>query len=245
MALTLSGLTLTGGLSMGKQPPVGPTDPYYNDVSVLLHMSGANNGTTFTDNSPRVKTVSAVGSAVTSTAQYKFEPSALYVNGDNNYVSSAYNVDFNLQPGDFTVEFWYRPAVNPAFGSPKTLISYGAAGAPSYRVVHYATVLEGRLFFSSSNFREVTGGITISANTWYHVALVRTTAGGAKLYINGIGSNVNTGSFNGSTSGTLTIGANIDGSSGMNGYIDDVRITKGVARYTANFTPPTEPFPNQ
>jgi hypothetical protein len=82
----------------------------------------------------------------------------------------------------------------------------------------------------------------ISTNTWYHIALVR-NSGTSTLYVNG--TSVGSGTTTGNCSGTyLAIGGYYDTSYLYQGYLDELRITKGVARYTANFTPQTSEFPN-
>jgi hypothetical protein len=86
-----------------------------------------------------------------------------------------------------------------------------------------------------------------SAGTWYHVAVTR-SGNTFKLFRNGVqnGSTVtNSNSCPATAStGALYVGSDVGGGFGnWNGYIDDLRITKGYARYTTNFTPPTQAFP--
>jgi hypothetical protein len=87
---------------------------------------------------------------------------------------------------------------------------------------------------------------TITTNTWYHVAVVRNGTS-FKTYINGAEVHTQTTSNSlGDYTTPLVIGARtFDYNVKLNGYIDELRITKGVARYTSNFIPPTAPFPNQ
>jgi hypothetical protein len=85
-------------------------------------------------------------------------------------------------------------------------------------------------------------GSNITAGTWNHIAVTRSGIT-VRLFVNGIVVATNTSSL--SLSNTLPLGVGIQTSSitnSLNGYLSDTRITKGVARYTANFTPPTEPF---
>ena len=86
------------------------------------------------------------------------------------------------------------------------------------------------------------GSLVPSIDTWYHVAYVR-SSGTTKLYIDGteIISVADTTNY---TDTNFTVGGWYSNSYLLNGYIDDLRITKGVARYTAAFTPPTAAFPD-
>ena len=87
-------------------------------------------------------------------------------------------------------------------------------------------------------------GMLFSTDTWYHIALVRYGTS-IKLYVNGV-SNISTSSSLGlvDNSVSLSIGSMLTGEYSMNGYIDELRISKGVARWTSNFTPPTQPYSN-
>ena len=89
-------------------------------------------------------------------------------------------------------------------------------------------------------------GTTFTINTWNHVALVRFN-GVTKLYLNGSQTGSNYTDTNNYTSGVNScfVGGFYDGSGSWNGYIDDFRITRGIARYTQNFTPPTAAFLNK
>jgi hypothetical protein len=81
---------------------------------------------------------------------------------------------------------------------------------------------------------------------WQHVAFTR-NGGTLRLFLNGqIVQQVNgySGTLNTITN-FLHVGSGVNGDSKMNGYMDEVRITRGVARYTASFTPPQQPLPRQ
>src|SRR6185437_4647016 len=87
-------------------------------------------------------------------------------------------------------------------------------------------------------------GAALSANTWYHVAFVR-SGNTITAYVNGVqyGSPV-TDSSTATFNNQVFIGSYADSYGKFQGYIDELRVTKGVARYLANFTPPNAPFPN-
>jgi hypothetical protein len=84
---------------------------------------------------------------------------------------------------------------------------------------------------------------SLTGNTWTHLAVTRANVTNY-VFINGTLRNTFTYG-NTLTSGNVTIGADVAGSNAFTGYIDEVRITDGFARYTANFTPTTTAFPTQ
>ena len=238
----------TGGLLDKARSSGGNGDPHFDKVSLLLHMDGANGRTTFTDSSATPKTVTAVGDAKISTAQSKFGGASGYFDGVGAYLTVPYSSGFAFDAGEFCVEHW----VFPESGNPSIcdLVASNSAVFPgngwAIRLRTGDKPIAG-LSTSGSDYIGLEGTITIPLNTWAHLALVR-VGNTASLYVNGLlsVSATITGSQN-NTNDPIFIGKNgavADSTWNFKGYIDDVRITKGVARYTANFTPPTEPFPN-
>jgi hypothetical protein len=216
----------------------GVPDPDYPNVSLLLHGDGTNGSTSIIDSSPSPKTVTAVGNAQISTAQSKFGGSSIAFDGTGDYLSVPNDGTLQMGSVDFTIEFWIYFNSLSGYQTPfdKGVVSAGAllmqTGNGDGRINVYAS---GSLVFAES-----TNGSTA---TWTHYALVR-NSGTLKLYRDGTetGSVANSTNFN--SAETVGIGAYASFSPGaysVNGYIDDLRITK-VARYTANFTPPTAPF---
>jgi hypothetical protein len=222
-----------------------PVDPQFGSVSLLLHGDGTNGSTTITDSSRFANTVTAVGNAQISTAQSKFSGASIAFDGTGDYlIPTASNiVDFGT--ADFTIEGWFY--LN-ALGSNRCFIDGRSAGINNQVLCQVTT--DNRIKFgaivsgSVSYFVESTS--TFSANTWIHIAISRQSTT-LRLFFNGeLQSNVsNSTNF---TSGTNrpTIGATgfSPGDQPWNGYMDEIRITKGIARYTANFTPPTAQFPD-
>jgi hypothetical protein len=91
-----------------------------------------------------------------------------------------------------------------------------------------------------SNTQKILGTITVSLNTWAHIAVTRSGTS-LRLFVNGVldGNVSNSQNF---TDTNITIGRGVWASSEFEGYLDDFRVTKGYARYTSNFTPPTSAF---
>lgn len=225
-----------------------PADPYFNNVSLLLHGDGADGSTTIVDSSPRPKTPTIFGNARISTAQSKFGPSSL-VGGSapdfiwgTNRIQYSPGVDFQYGTDDFTVEYWVYPLSQ---GVGKIVYSQAVSGTNYF--MSGITNLDLPFFvFAVSGGGAGVFGPVISMNTWSHVAIVR-HQGVAVVYSNGVGGTQRacTQDFNNATYPPNIGGYSHAPSTDPNrGYVDEFRITKGVARYTANFTPPAAPFPD-
>jgi len=230
----------------------GLGDPYYSDVSLLLHADGTNGSTTFTDNSPSPKTVTAYGNAQISTAQSKWGVASAYLDGAGDYLNVADSAGFDFGVGDFTVELWLYQvatgAIRQVVGQHKTT---GGASDNSFLVLSDASTIKLQVYSGTTTF-SCDSPSAHSLNAWHHVACVRddTTL---RLFVDGTQvatASVGSSAINNSTQ-PVSIGAVMSspgtpdpGGYYLNGYIDDLRITKGVARYTADFTPPTAAFPN-
>ena len=221
-----------------------PADPYYGAVSLLLHGDGADGSTEILDSSSDPKTVTAVGDAQISTTQSKFNGSSLKFDGSGDSLQLPHNADFSLGSEDFTIEFWLLTNQNN-IGAPVAHRSAAGAGATNWLVtLNYPTQDKLALYLSDGSSYVVNGLITTSSvndGQWHHYAATR-SGSSVRVFVDGILENTATTiSSVSSTARILQIGNDEDGNY-LNGYIDDLRITKGVARYTSNFTPPTQPF---
>ena len=214
----------------------------------ILHLpfDGSNGATSTSDVSNQNNAVTVNGAQI-STAQSKFGGSSMLFDGSNDYLSvggSEWNS--NLNSGDFTVEFWIR---FNTIGTPYIIQNYN--GSNGWGVAVWSggggtNYFDG--FWYSGGWKYIqydVGGssqyTTASADTWYHVAFVR-DGNDWSLYLNGTLEGTRTGlsgSITSSSLGSLEIGRKYNGTYYVDGYIDDLRITKGLARYTSNFTPPT------
>jgi len=216
-------------------------DPNYSDVVSLLHLNGLNGSTAFTDNSPTPKTWTSVNSAALSDANFRFGTASLLLNGTTQYISTPQSTDFDFGTGDFTIEAWvYRNVTGSVFSifnkslASTTSVYFYIGGAGGNQLV---------LFTSGVNLNAG----SILASTWVYVAATR-ASGTTRVFINGAlaGASSNQGT-SATVSNIATIGAVFNGTTASNfanGLIDEVRITKGFARYTASFTPPTAQFPD-
>jgi hypothetical protein len=212
----------------------------------LLHFDGANASTTFLDESG--KTWTRYGDAQISTAQKKFGPSSALFNGNGDYITTPSHADFDFGAGNFTIDFWVRSIRSSTNQCWLCKASNGDVKAP-FNVYQEAGSYSLK-FYSAEN--SSTWGIawgvvmgTLTQNVWAHVAFARS---GTSLYlfVNGvIGNTV--------VIGTKTLMVNTDtvrlGSDGSlypsAGSIDELRFSKGIARWTSDFSSnlPTFPYP--
>lgn len=217
-------------------------DPHLNNVVLGMHMDGANDGTVFTDMTG--KTVTQTG-AVTKTAVKRFGTASAYFDGVDDYLTVPYTADFNFGTGDFTAECWVKPSVLPASGAQVFLFGrYVNFRSWAIFLYNNSGTQEIRSFMCSDGLNNAsssiaTAQVTLSTWNWTHLAMVR-HAGKHYLFVNGVKYtapvDANYDLYDNGVA--IGIGARADAVSFLNGYIDDVRITKGVARYTDNFTPP-------
>ena len=227
-------IILTAGFSLMNFVSATGNDSY---TKLLLHNDGANGSTTFTDSETTPKTVTATGSVQISTTQSRFGGSSgnFYGDGANDYLEIPDNDDWNFGSGAFTIDFWMNTANNTVcqymiLQGPGPVwwgIGYDCGGTAN-------TIRVGNLAATAMNSTTV-----LALNTWYHIALVSDGAT-TKLFVNGNLEASATAITVSDATGSLYIGANstLLGVQGFLGYLDEFRVSKGIARWTSNFTPP-------
>lgn len=219
--------------------PSGPTDPYFASVSLLMHMNGDDLSQTFTDSSSYARTLTPNATAVISTAQSKFGGSSGYFDGSAQVTTPDAN-ELDLGTGDFTVEAWVYPISQCGAGFFAT-----GGGTGGWFFGTGEGCVHGVGFGRAAVAWDL---LQLNAqppnNQWSHVAVTRSGTD-IRGFVDGVvvASDTSSASFD-VVSGDLYIGSH-GGLLYFNGHMAEFRITKGVARYTANFTPPTEPFPDQ
>ncbi len=212
----------------------------------ILHMpfDGSNGATSTSDVSNQNNTVTVNGAQISS-AQSKFGGTSLLLDGSNDYLSiGGAEWNSNLDSGDFTVEFWIRL---DTLGDSRIITNYN--GSNGWGVAMWSggggtNYFDGYWYNGSWQYIQYNHGsashTTPSVDTWYHLAFVR-NGNDWSLYLNGTAEYTRTvsGSITSSSLGALELGRRYLADQYVDGYIDDLRITKGLARYTSNFTPPT------
>jgi hypothetical protein len=217
-------------------PDVGTiTESNFSSVVSLLHFNGTDGASTFTDEKGKTWTVGS-GSPVTEEDQSKFGWASLYISA-GAYIYSADSADWDPgTSGDYTVEFWVRP-------SGVSGIQFVVGNRNSDGTGWEFIIDDTSCYIQASSSFISSAASTIAANTWHHIAWSK-TGSTSKLYVNGVEVASGTLTVNDSAY-TCVIGKRTWGTEyAFTGYVDDLRITKGVARYTAAFSVPTEPYPN-
>jgi hypothetical protein len=211
-----------------------PTVPL-SSSGTSLHIKGTD--ASIIDKS-QINNLKINGNTTGSTTQVKFaNTKSVYFDGSSDYISAPTNKLFGFSTNDFTVEFWvYFNDVNNPISIYSNLSSVSGLQPHLYvyqNAIRYYTAVGDRIVSSS-----------VSTGQWYHVALSRSSSS-TKLFINGTQSGSTYSDSNDyGLSQPLGIGTYWDSGSPvtsqtLNGYMQGLRVTKGLARYTANFTPPT------
>lgn len=220
-------------------------DPFYQQVSLLLHMDGGEGSNVFTDNSPRVKTVTSPLSGIQRNDIVKFGASSAFFAGTQYYLNVVNDgTDFTFGGDPFTIEMWVRPTAgtNGALWDQSVSASGVSLRTPVLSI--NGTSIKYYIGNPGASGAIIQGAITL--DQWSHVALCK-LPGNTRLYVNGVqvGTTfVDTQNYiQGSPNGF--IGKHQFTTGSFAGHIDELRITKGVSRYDGDFTPPTKPFPNQ
>ena len=238
---TATALAAAGVWTLGEQIkakrslewPVVGGDLDYASVTLLLHLNGTNGSTTITDNSTPPKTITAQGNAQISTAQSKagFGGASLLLDGSGDYLSGT-DSGFAFGTGDFAVELMAYPTTT---GGYKSLIATrdGAGGYTDRWTLGVGPNMEA--FIYTDGFKVITSNSVLPVNTWTNIAVTRSGTD-LRIFINGTQSGSTGTNSQNFTHTALGVGASSSGLEAFTGYIDEVRITKGVPRYISNYT---------
>lgn len=187
------------------------------------------------------RTVTANGNAQISTNVVKFGTGSYTSNQLSGLLKVTPTTGLALGTGDFTLECWYYPGVFPAD------ISIVMGFRPLNTQGFYPTIViqsGGRPSYYTNVAYRVTGDTgTLTLNQWNSIAIVRSN-GVTKLYANGVQTGGDYSDNNNYLAGSCIVGASDFQQTGVypiRGYLDEVRISN-IARYTANYTPATQPF---
>ena len=229
--------------------PPYETDPFWNNVSLYLSMNGDNGSTTIQEYTG--KTITNVNGVTLTDQSSKFSGTSAYFNG-SNYLEITNTGDDFIFSKNFTIEFWinhnmtsqsdneYKPGI-------MSLDRAGLTDTSLNRAWSINTATFDRTEFEFNYLTSLTRTFTqpYPKNTWDHIAFVR-NGSNLTTYLNGIAKTAASVSYSSNLIGlygrTLRIGYNKDTDDYFTGYLSEIRITKDLARYTSNFTPPTTRF---
>lgn len=212
-------------------------------TKLLVHGNGTDASTTFTDDSSLGLTMTAFSAAQVDTAQSKFGGASILLaaSGPNDYVQSADHADLDLGTSDFCIDCWVR---FPSTPSGNVTIFGRTTSGTSYM---YLSLESGQWRFRDYNSGDVitfSRTMSMSANTWYHVAVTR-SGSSFRMFLDGVQQGATYTNSNSITA--RAVGYDIgcmtqNGAYQMNGWIDEFRLSVGDARWTTDFTPPTAEY---
>jgi len=234
-------LTLAGSAT-------APVDPQRANLGMLLHFDGTSGAATFADSSSPSVSGTSVNGAVLTSAVAKFGSSSL-ATGTGGYATFPWKASYSLT-GSFTVEAWVNlrtaPPPNPRGETCGSMVVAGDGTGWQMYYCHNTGLIGLSGYGSGSG--QLQAAYSMPLNQWTHVAIVRNGTTNA-IYVNGMSLPLRSSTFTGQnvSTGYLSVGSERrygGWDHDFPGYIDEVRITNGAARYTGNFTVPQAPFPN-
>ena len=209
-----------------------PTQPItaISNTQLLLNFT---NASIFDATSRNV--ITTVGDAKTSTVQSKFGSASMYFDGTGDRLSIPAS-PANALGSVLTVELWVYRTVS---GAVQFLVGNNIG---STNLTWMIEIEADNTVWAGGWVNGVASSSTIPTNTWTHIALVGTGTAW-NLYINGTQSGTSTAALNFTSTSAISVGGMSNNTQFLTGYIDDLRITKGIARYTSNFTVAAAPLP--
>lgn len=216
------------------------SDPSFASVVLLcINDNAADTTTTFVDQSAAARTLTPVGNFQYDTAQAPTGmTSSGLSDGTGDYLGAASSTDFAYGTAAFTIETFLRVET---LGT-QVLLDQREATADVLPAIYYLAA--GSIFYFTNNANAISGANgSLVADTWQHIALCKDGSGNTRLFVAGtqVGSTYADAHNYGSSKFRMCDG--FSAANSVNGHTCSWRVTKGVARYTGNFTPPTLPLP--
>jgi hypothetical protein len=217
---------------------------------LLLHFDGPDNSVVFNDSSRYGRDITHPVGAVLDDVHYKFGRTSLQCRvGGTDYVSADDSDDFYFGTGDFTIDCWIYFSALPAEGAWECLCAQGADDDNRFCWILYnnSGTYEWKFnqrWLSNQDPDMTVNAISLSDSVWYHVAIIR-NGSSFKIFQDGIqcGSTVTSSATMQNHTGDFYVGIYRDATSGeTNGWIDEFRVSKGVARWTTTFNPPVKAY---
>lgn len=220
-------------------------------TKLFLNFNGVDAATSTVDMSRAPHAVTFAGNAAIDTAQKKFGASSVVIEDDTDYLSVADHADWNFGTGDFTIDLWVRLSALPGEDRAAWFLYQTTSGTNEALHFYYNDTggVKSIVFTCQGTgttiLAKYTYAVNLSVDTWYHVAIVRSGATGY-IFLNGNNDSSTEETAFGSNSmpdcnSALQIGR-AGNASQLNGWMDGLRISKGIARWTADFTVPAAEY---
>lgn len=251
-------LLLSGDQQAGSDAILHRFDPDFSSVKLLVEPDGPGGSTSFADLSATGHTLVTNGHTVQDSVIKNFSNASIDLDGTGDYIDCGASSEHFFSNGDFTVEFWTRMTAEPgaSFAWFTKWNNTGSQGGWSFQydvtqntVVMFVSTTGSNNF--NANYDFDTDGITVGNffnSAWHHVAFTREGINGRVFVdgdLGGVVLNMSTTALFDNTSTDVIIGARRLGAGverEVDAHMAGVRITKGVARYTAGFTAPAFQF---
>jgi len=213
-------------------------------TKILLHMDGSNGGTTFTDvNAGGSSHVWTATNATTSTTAAKFGPSSML--GAAGYIATPAHADFNIGTSDACVDLWLNNNGSSAsYGIAGQIDSGGTLGSTAFIMQKNGSGFISVTMVNASVTATTTMTGTTNLNgtsTYNHIAWTKSGTT-FRLFLNGVQEATTTFASVNSGSTPFHVGRTGSAGTALSGYIDEFRLSVGIARWTSNFTPPSGPY---
>jgi len=212
-----------------------------DNTVLMIHSDTTNGDTAFTDSSNSSHSIAPNGNAQHNTAQAKFDTTSMYFDGTGDYLSIPDSDDWDILGREFTMDFWVK---FDSVGASQALVGQYQDGSNQWGL-YWDSGGAGKLIIYGPTVGYYYTPWSPSAGEWYHVAVTGSSTN-ASFFIDGIKQTtaISAAWSVVSLSGPLEIGRYDAGGAPVftTGHIDEVRITKGIARWTSNFTPPIAPY---
>jgi len=228
------------------EPSGSEVDVFFSYVPLLLHFSGSEGSTTFIDQSTIPKKMVINGNLNITSSQSKFGGTSAYFDGAGDYIQLDGSSDFAFTGGsDFTIEFWFR---FPTAGTRQVYYSSQPNGGAGIYIQLFKGAAANKVNLDVNGSNVIVGTTICVINTWYHLALSRYN-NITKMFLNGIQEGFtyidNNSYLNDVNSPVIGIQGNDRVTGPHLGWIDELRVTKGIARYTTNFNTASLAFPDK
>lgn len=228
-------------MALGTQFPHGfkqkGVDTY---AKLLLHCNGSDASTTVTDSSASAKTVTVQGNAQLDTAQFRFGTASLLLDGTGDYITVPDSDDWSWGSGDGTFDMWIRYNSVP---STHFLLAQRVDSTTGQFCFYSGGSFAYSQLNSGSTVVSYGGATTPSTGVWYHFALDKVGSLQTMFWNGAILGQVTDADSHLNFSAILNIGSDSSGSSPFNGWMDELRWTKGVSRYQGQaFKPPERAY---